>query len=154
MTEAEKHRFNTICSEEAYAEGARESIGTYGEKRLHRILKRFYANEAGETEASVGSYVADVLRDTEIVVISDEIYSELVYSDHEHTAFASIPGMRERTVTINGFSKAFGGGLLPPHQNDVTFLWHTVASQPTSSGFAPLNHLPLRGRQDGVANLP
>ena len=51
--------------------------------------------------------IADVLRDTEIVVISDEIYSELVYSDHEHTAFASIPGMRERTVTINGFSKAF-----------------------------------------------
>lgn len=69
MTEAEKHRFDAICAEEAYAEGARESIGTYGEKRLHRILKRFYANEAGETEASVGSYVADVLRDTEIVEI-------------------------------------------------------------------------------------
>ena len=51
--------------------------------------------------------IAGVLEETEIVVISDEIYSELVYSGHEHTAFAAIEGMRERTITINGFSKAF-----------------------------------------------
>ncbi|MBR5288356.1 MAG: aminotransferase class I/II-fold pyridoxal phosphate-dependent enzyme [Clostridia bacterium] len=51
--------------------------------------------------------IADLLMDTDIVVISDEIYSELVYSGHEHTSFAALPGMRERTVTINGFSKAF-----------------------------------------------
>ena len=51
--------------------------------------------------------IAQVLEDTDIVVISDEIYSELVYSGHEHTAFASIAGMRERTITLNGFSKAF-----------------------------------------------
>ena len=51
--------------------------------------------------------IAQVLEDTDIIVISDEIYSELVYSGHEHTAFASITGMRERTITLNGFSKAF-----------------------------------------------
>lgn len=51
--------------------------------------------------------LADVLEGTDVVVISDEIYSELVYSGHEHTAFASIEGMRERTITLNGFSKAF-----------------------------------------------
>ena len=51
--------------------------------------------------------IAAVLEDTNVVVISDEIYSELVYSGHEHTAFASIDGMRERTITLNGFSKAF-----------------------------------------------
>ena len=51
--------------------------------------------------------IAQVLEDTDIIVISDEIYSELVYSGHEHTAFASINGMRERTITLNGFSKAF-----------------------------------------------
>ena len=51
--------------------------------------------------------IARELEDTNVVVISDEIYSELVYSGHEHTAFASIAGMRDRTVTINGFSKAF-----------------------------------------------
>ena len=51
--------------------------------------------------------IAQVLEETDIVVISDEIYSELVYGGHEHTAFASIAGMRERTITLNGFSKAF-----------------------------------------------
>ena len=51
--------------------------------------------------------IARVLEGTDIVVLSDEIYSELIYDGHEHTAFASIPGMRERTVTLNGFSKAF-----------------------------------------------
>ena len=51
--------------------------------------------------------IAQVLEETDIIVISDEIYSELVYSGHEHTAFASINGMRERTITLNGFSKAF-----------------------------------------------
>ena len=51
--------------------------------------------------------IARVLEDTDVVVISDEIYSELVYGGHEHTAFASIEGMRERTITLNGFSKAF-----------------------------------------------
>ena len=51
--------------------------------------------------------LARVLDDTGVIVISDEIYSELVYSGHEHTAFASIEGMRERTITLNGFSKAF-----------------------------------------------
>ena len=51
--------------------------------------------------------IARVLEDTNVVVISDEIYSELVYGGHEHVAFASIDGMRERTITLNGFSKAF-----------------------------------------------
>ena len=51
--------------------------------------------------------IARVIEDTDIVVISDEIYSELIYGGHEHTAFASISGMRERTITLNGFSKAF-----------------------------------------------
>ena len=51
--------------------------------------------------------IAAVLEETDVVVVSDEIYSELVYGGHEHTAFASISGMRERTITLNGFSKAF-----------------------------------------------
>lgn len=50
--------------------------------------------------------IADVLRDTNILVLSDEIYSELTYGKH-HVSFASVDGMRERTVTVNGFSKAF-----------------------------------------------
>ena len=51
--------------------------------------------------------IADVLRDTDIMVLSDEIYSELDYTGKDHVSFASIDGMKERTVYINGFSKAF-----------------------------------------------
>ena len=50
--------------------------------------------------------IADVLRDKDIVVLSDEIYAELTYEDR-HVSIASIPGMRERTVVVNGFSKAY-----------------------------------------------
>lgn len=50
--------------------------------------------------------IADVLRPTNVIVLSDEIYSELTYG-RKHVSFASIDGMRERTVTVNGFSKAF-----------------------------------------------
>ena len=51
--------------------------------------------------------VAEVVRRHDLLVISDEIYSELVYDAHTHISFASIRGMAERTITINGFSKAF-----------------------------------------------
>lgn len=50
--------------------------------------------------------IAEVLRGTDIIVLSDEIYSELCYSD-EHVCFSTIEGMWERTVLINGFSKSF-----------------------------------------------
>ncbi|MBZ4669082.1 MAG: Aspartate transaminase, partial [Defluviitaleaceae bacterium] len=50
--------------------------------------------------------IADILRDRDIVVISDEIYAELTY-DKEHVSIASIPGMYENTLVINGFSKAY-----------------------------------------------
>lgn len=50
--------------------------------------------------------IATVLRDTDIIVISDEIYAELTFGT-EHVSIASIPRMKERTLMINGFSKAF-----------------------------------------------
>ncbi len=51
--------------------------------------------------------LASVIREKEIIVISDEIYAELTYGGLQHESFASIPGMWDYTVTINGFSKAF-----------------------------------------------
>ena len=50
--------------------------------------------------------IAAVLRDTEITVLSDEIYSALTYGKN-HVSIASLPGMQERTVLVGGFSKAF-----------------------------------------------
>jgi aminotransferase len=51
--------------------------------------------------------LAEVLRDKDIMVISDEIYSELTYGGKRHASIASIDGMRDKTIVINGFSKAF-----------------------------------------------
>ncbi len=51
--------------------------------------------------------LAEILRDTNILVISDEIYSELTFGENPHVSIASIDGMRERTILINGFSKTF-----------------------------------------------
>ena len=50
--------------------------------------------------------LADVLRGTDIMVISDEIYAELTYGQR-HASMANIPDMYERTIVINGFSKAY-----------------------------------------------
>ena len=51
--------------------------------------------------------IAAVVRETEILVISDEIYAELTYGGNRHISFGTLPGMWPYTVTLNGFSKAF-----------------------------------------------
>lgn len=51
--------------------------------------------------------IAEVVRENDLLVLSDEIYSELTYGDTRHVSFAAIEGMKERTVVVNGFSKAF-----------------------------------------------
>jgi aminotransferase len=50
---------------------------------------------------------ARVADEHDLVVFSDEIYDRLVYGEHAHTAFSSLPGMRERTVLLGGFSKSY-----------------------------------------------
>lgn len=50
--------------------------------------------------------IAEVIKKHDLFVLSDEIYSELSYQN-EHVSIASLPGMRERTIVINGFSKSF-----------------------------------------------
>ena len=51
--------------------------------------------------------IAGVLRGTNVLILSDEIYSELTFGGLRHVSAASVPGMRERTVVVNGFSKTF-----------------------------------------------
>ncbi len=51
--------------------------------------------------------IAEVLRGTNILVLSDEIYADLTYGDKEHVSIASLPGMQERTIYVSGFSKSF-----------------------------------------------
>ena len=89
--------------------------------------------------------IADVIKDTDIFVMTDEIYAELTYGEYKHVSFASIPGMRERTVVINGFSKAYamtgwrlGYAMGPKPIIDAMAKLHQVAviCAPTTSQFA------------------
>ncbi|TDG00429.1 aminotransferase class I/II-fold pyridoxal phosphate-dependent enzyme [Paenibacillus piri] len=50
--------------------------------------------------------IAKVVEEHDLIVISDEIYAELTY-ESKHVSFASLPGMRDRTILVSGFSKAF-----------------------------------------------
>jgi aminotransferase len=51
--------------------------------------------------------LADIAERHDLLVISDEVYDRLVYGGHRHEAFSALPGMRERTVLLGGFSKAY-----------------------------------------------
>ena len=94
--------------------------------------------------------LAAVLDGTDIVVIADEIYAELTYTGRPHVAFASIPGMRERTITLNGFSKAFamtgwrmGYACAPKEILDVMMRVHqyTIMCAPTAGQYAAVEAL-------------
>lgn len=91
--------------------------------------------------------IADVLRDTDIMVLSDEIYGELTYSPEGHTMFSEIDGMKDRTIVVNGFSKAFamtgwrlGYALGPaPIIKAMTKVHqYRIMSSPTTSQFAAI----------------
>lgn len=94
--------------------------------------------------------LAAALDGTDIVVIADEIYAELTYTGRPHVAFASIPGMRERTITLNGFSKAFamtgwrmGYACAPKEILDVMMRVHqyTIMCAPTAGQYAAVEAL-------------
>ena len=89
--------------------------------------------------------IAAVLRDTNIIVISDEIYCELTYGGKKHVCFAELPGMRERTIVINGFSKSYAmtgwrlGWVMGPREMLkplVKIHQFGIMSAPTISQFA------------------
>lgn len=104
--------------------------------------------------------LAQILRDTNIVVISDEIYSELTFADGEHVSIASIDGMRERTILINGFSKAFSmtgwrlGFACGPQEiiSQITKIHQfAIMCAPTTAQYAAIEA--LRNCDEAVANM-
>jgi len=94
--------------------------------------------------------IADVLRGTDIIVLSDEIYSEMTYNGAKHVSFAEIDGMRERTIVINGFSKAFAmtgwrlgyaAGPQPIMKQMLKLHQYCIMSSPTVSQYAAITAL-------------
>lgn len=94
--------------------------------------------------------IAQVIIENDLFVISDEIYSELTYTPEGHTSIASVNGMQERTVVINGFSKTYsmtgwrlGYALGPaPIIKQMTKLHQfAIMSAPTNSQYAAIDAL-------------
>ncbi|MEM8729079.1 MAG: pyridoxal phosphate-dependent aminotransferase [Pseudomonadota bacterium] len=59
------------------------------------------------TPPGVIRQIADLAIRHDILIIADEIYAALIYPPHEHLSLATLPGMKERTITLNGFSKTY-----------------------------------------------
>ena len=89
--------------------------------------------------------IAEVLRGTDIMVLSDEIYAELTYGGERHVSIAEIDGMKERTIIVNGFSKAYAmtgwrlgyvAGPSPIIQQMLKIHQYAIMSSPTTSQYA------------------
>ena len=93
--------------------------------------------------------IAEIIRDTNIVVLSDEIYAELTYTG-DHCSIASLEGMKERTIVASGFSKAYAmtgwrlGYICAPAPLTEQMLkihQYGIMSSPTTSQFAAVEAL-------------
>ena len=103
--------------------------------------------------------IAEIVREKDIFVISDEIYAELTYKE-KHVSIVSLPGMQERTVLINGFSKAYamtgwrlGYACAPKEIMEQMLKIHQFAIMcaPTTSQYAAVEA--LRNGDDDVAMM-
>ncbi|MBR3665589.1 MAG: aminotransferase class I/II-fold pyridoxal phosphate-dependent enzyme [Ruminococcus sp.] len=95
--------------------------------------------------------IAEVLRETNVIVCSDEIYSELTYSG-DHVSIVEIEGMRERSIVINGFSKSFAmtgwrlgfaAGPEPIIRQMLKLHQYQIMCAPSVSQFAAITALTL-----------
>ncbi len=89
--------------------------------------------------------VAEIVREHDLFVLSDEIYCELTFGAQRHVSIASLPGMKERTVLINGFSKSYAmtgwrlGYAAAPHVIQEQMLkihQFAIMCAPTTSQYA------------------
>lgn len=103
--------------------------------------------------------IAEIVKEHDIFVLSDEIYSELTYKD-KHVSIASLPGMKERTLVINGFSKSFAmtgwrlGYVCAPREIAEQMLkihQYAILCAPTNSQYAAIEG--LKHCEDEVQNM-
>ena len=94
--------------------------------------------------------IAEVIKKHDIFVLSDEIYGELTYGDRKHVSIAEIDGMKERTLIVSGFSKAYAmtgwrlGYILGPSEilSYITKLHqYGIMSSPTTAQYAAIEAL-------------
>lgn len=101
----------TLVEVEATAEQGFKLTAEMLRKAITPRSKLLVVNFPNNPTGAVMSYedwlpIAEVVKEHNLLVLSDEIYAELTY-DSTHVSIASLPGMQERTIVISGFSKAF-----------------------------------------------
>lgn len=138
----------------------REALEDAGAAEADTLVMCYPNNPTGATmTAAELEEVAAFVREHDLRVFSDEIYADLTY-EHDHTSIASLPGMRERTVVFNGFSKAFamtglrlGYAMAPPEAVESMNRIHqyTMLSAPTTAQHAAIEA--LRNCGDDVAEM-
>ena len=85
-----------------------EELEPHVTKRTKALLIGYPNNPTGAVMAKDDLLkIAAFAEKHDLIVISDEIYGDLTYGGIEHTAFSSLPAMKERTILLNGFSKAY-----------------------------------------------
>jgi aminotransferase len=121
-----------------------------GATNAEALVMNYPNNPTGATmDREALEPVAAFAREHDLLVFSDEVYAALSY-EHEHTSIATLPGMRERTVVFNGFSKAYamtglrlGYALAPPTAIEAMNRIHqyTMLSAPTTAQYAAIEAL-------------
>ena len=130
--------------ENEFAHGRRAARGHHP---AHEALVPYPNNPTGGImERKDLEAIAEVLRGTDIMVLSDEIYAELTYGQ-DHVSIANIPGMAERTILVNGFSKShamtgwrmgYVCGPKPVIQQMLKIHQYAIMSAPTTSQYAAI----------------
>jgi aminotransferase len=128
----------------------RETLEAAGAERADLLVYCYPNNPTGATmDADEVAEVAAFCRDHDLGVLADEIYAALTY-EGEHVSIATQPGMRERTVVFNGFSKAYamtglrlGYALAPERVVESMNRVHqyTMLSAPTTAQYAAIEAL-------------
>jgi len=104
--------------------------------------------------------IAKIVEERDLFVISDEIYSELTFGDEKHVTIASLPGMKERTVLINGFSKSYAmtgwrlGYACAPNlilEQMLKIHQYAIMCAPTTSQYAAVTA--LKNGDEDVAHM-
>lgn len=133
-----------------------EALQSVVTPRAKVLLLCFPSNPTGAVMTQAEwTPIVDFVREHDLIVISDEIYAELTYSDAP-VSFASLPGMKDRTIVVSGFSKAFAMtgwrlGYACGHRELIAAMLkihqYTIMCAPTTSQWAAVQSL-REGRED------
>jgi aspartate/methionine/tyrosine aminotransferase len=130
------------CGEPDWSFDPEELAGAFGPK-TRAIIINTPNNPTGKvfTREELGT-IAELCRRHDVIAITDEIYEHILYDGAEHVAMCTLPGMRERTITVNGLSKTYsvtgwrvGYTIAPP---DLTSAIRKVHDFLTVGAAAPL----------------